>query len=155
MNDNTLAFADAASLGLPRHRDHSSIEGPAEGLAVTWVRVGPTVRAQEEVLLLAHINALRAAVVTFPAGCHLSKRRRQTVRKPDCLEMFLEQDAGSEWGRERVSKDWPFTPRRWSSSLGHGLDLGVQPACSRACAWLDTDRERRAERSLVIRQLNP
>lgn len=111
MNDNTLAFADAASFGLPRHRDRSSIEGPAEELAVTWMPVGPIVRAQEEVLLLAHINALRAAVATFPAWCHLSKRRRQTVRKLDFLEMFLEQDSGSEWGQERVSKDWPFTPQ--------------------------------------------
>lgn len=112
MHDNKmLAFADAETFGLPRCRGGLPIQGPRDDVALTWTPVTPTVRAQEEVLLIAHINALRAEVATFPAWRHLSKRRRQTIRKLEFLEMFLEKDSGSEWGQERLSKDWPATPQ--------------------------------------------
>lgn len=105
---NRTAIAASFEASEPEY-DHDNND-VCDEISITWTRVGRSTRAQQEVLLLVHVNALRAAVATYPKMNRCSRRQRQVVRKLAFLELFIEQDPRSAWGGERLSKDWATTP---------------------------------------------
>ncbi len=120
--------AIAASYRACDHEDDHDHDGDVRHeVSVTWTPVDRTTRAQQEVLLLVHVNALRAAVATYPKMNRCLKRQRQVVRKLAFLELFIEPDPRSDWNRERVAKDWASTPESLFFVANALLDPNEEP----------------------------
>jgi hypothetical protein len=97
-------------------------------MAVNFTKVSRAELAQQEVLLLVHLNALRAAVATFPRNlAKCTKRQKRTIRKKLFLELFIESDPLSPWHEERLIKEWDRTPECLFDIASELLDPGYPP----------------------------